>query len=123
MKCNIIKMEDALEALIDYRGKTPQKSIEGIMTLSAKSVKNNYIDYSQCYFISEDEYNHFMVRGTPRRLLIRSSWKSCLFAVTNSTDMIIPNSKAAQTLKEQRLSAVQSTSSWAEKKLTRKTLS
>lgn len=67
MKCNIIKMEDALEALIDYRGKTPQKSIEGIMTLSAKSVKNNYIDYSQCYFISEDEYNRFMVRGTPRK--------------------------------------------------------
>lgn len=32
-------MEDALESLIDYRGKTPQKSDEGIMTLSAKSVR------------------------------------------------------------------------------------
>ena len=48
-------------------------------------------------------------------LLIRSSWKSYLFAVINSTDMIIPNSKTAQTLKEQRLSAVLSTSSWAGK--------
>lgn len=67
MKCNYIKMEDALEALIDYRGKTPKKSNEGIMTLSAKSVKNNYIDYSQCYFISEDEYNRFMVRGFPQK--------------------------------------------------------
>ena len=67
MKFNIIKMEDALDALIDYRGKTPKKSLNGIMTLSAKSVKNNHIDYSQCYFISEDEYKKFMVRGFPKK--------------------------------------------------------
>lgn len=66
MKCNIIKMEDALEALIDYRGKTPVKSESGIETLSAKSVKNGYIDYSQCYFISKEEYDRFMVRGFPQ---------------------------------------------------------
>ena len=53
MKYNTIKMEDALETIIDYRGKTPHKSDAGIITLSAKSVKNNYIDYSQCYFISD----------------------------------------------------------------------
>ena len=47
MKYSTIKMEDALDALIDYRGKTPKKSPNGIITLSAKSVKNNYIDYSQ----------------------------------------------------------------------------
>ena len=60
-------MEDALESLIDYRGKTPKKSETGIMTLSAKSVKNNHIDYSQCYFISEEEYKRFMVRGIPKK--------------------------------------------------------
>ncbi len=59
-------MEDALESLIDYRGKTPHKSESGIMTLSAKSVRDGYIDYSQCYFISEEEYNRFMVRGFPK---------------------------------------------------------
>lgn len=67
MKYKFIKMEDALETLIDYRGKTPKKSNEGIITLSAKSVKNNYIDYSQCYFISEKEYERFMVRGIPHK--------------------------------------------------------
>ena len=67
MKFNKIKMEDALDALIDYRGKTPKKSERGIMTLSAKSVKNNHIDYSQCYFISKDEYSQFMVRGFPKK--------------------------------------------------------
>ena len=67
MRFNLIKMEDALESLIDYRGKTPKKSETGIMTLSAKSVKNNHIDYSQCYFISEEEYKRFMVRGIPKK--------------------------------------------------------
>ena len=67
MKFDIVKMEDALEIIIDYRGKTPKKSENGIMTLSAKSVKNNFIDYSQCYYISEEEYNCFMVRGLPKK--------------------------------------------------------
>lgn len=67
MKYNIMKMEEALDALIDYRGKTPKKSETGIMTLSAKSVKNNYIDYSQCYYISKEEYQRFMVRGFPQK--------------------------------------------------------
>ena len=62
-----VKMEDALEALIDYRGKTPKKSSCGLSTLSAKSVKNGFIDYSQCYFISKDEYKKFMVRGFPQK--------------------------------------------------------
>lgn len=66
MKYNIVKMEDALDALIDYRGKTPSKAENGIQTLSAKSVKNGYIDYSQCYYISEEEYKQFMVRGFPQ---------------------------------------------------------
>ena len=61
------KMEDALDSLIDYRGKTPKKSKEGILTLSAKSVKEGYIDYSQCYYISSEEYKKFMVRGFPQK--------------------------------------------------------
>ena len=67
MKFNTYIMEDALEAIIDYRGKTPQKSESGIPTLSAKTVKNNYIDYSNCYYISQEEYNRFMVRGFPQK--------------------------------------------------------
>ena len=66
MELKHYKMEDALESLIDYRGKTPQKSDEGIPTLSAKSVKNGYIDYSECYYISPEEYKRFMVRGFPK---------------------------------------------------------
>lgn len=58
---------DALDALIDYRGRTPKKSEKGIPTLSAKSVKMGYIDYNQCYYISKEEYDSFMVRGFPQK--------------------------------------------------------
>ena len=67
MKFKEYLIEDALEAIIDYRGKTPKKSDTGIPTLSAKSVKNNHINYSECYYISEDEYKRFMVRGFPQK--------------------------------------------------------
>lgn len=60
------KIEDALD-IIDYRGKTPKKSSQGIPTLSAKSVKNGLIDYTECYYISEEEYKRFMVRGFPQK--------------------------------------------------------
>ncbi|MGL6167881.1 MAG: restriction endonuclease subunit S, partial [Fusobacteriaceae bacterium] len=60
-------LEDNLESLIDYRGKTPEKSDKGIVVLSAKSVKMNYIDYSNAYFISKETYKKFMVRGFPKK--------------------------------------------------------
>jgi type I restriction enzyme S subunit len=58
---------DCLEAVIDYRGKTPKKSNHGILTLSAKSVKMGSIDYSQAYHISKETYDKFMVRGFPKK--------------------------------------------------------
>lgn len=67
MKFEKFVMEEALDAIIDYRGKTPQKSPIGIPTLSAKSVKNGQIDYSECYYISPEEYKKFMTRGFPQK--------------------------------------------------------
>lgn len=56
-----------LEKIIDYRGKTPKKADKGVITLSAKSVKMGKIDYSQAYYISEETYKSFMVRGFPKK--------------------------------------------------------
>lgn len=60
-------IDNALESIIDYRGKTPKKSDSGIKTLSAKSVKNGYIDYDSAYCISKETYDKFMVRGFPKK--------------------------------------------------------
>ena len=67
LEWDVDTMENALDEIIDYRGKTPAKSEAGIETLSAKSVKNGYIDYSKAYYISELIYQKFMVRGFPRK--------------------------------------------------------
>jgi type I restriction enzyme S subunit len=66
MQLKHYKMEEALDAIIDYRGKTPNKAETGIPALSAKSVRNGYIDYSECYYVSPEEYRRFMVRGFPK---------------------------------------------------------
>jgi len=61
-----VNLVNCLETVIDYRGKTPKKSSSGILTLSAKSVKMGYIDYSQAYYISKKTYDAFMNRGFPK---------------------------------------------------------
>lgn len=67
MICNTYTMEEVLDVILDYRGKTPKRSKSGIPTLSAKSVKKGYIDYSSCYYISQNEYDSFMNRGLPQK--------------------------------------------------------
>ena len=76
----IENLEKNLEVILDYRGKTPKKSAKGIITLSAKSVKMNYIDYSNIYYVSQETYNTFMTRGFPKRkysINNRSSIRLC----------------------------------------------
>ncbi|OME46873.1 hypothetical protein BSK59_28840 [Paenibacillus odorifer] len=59
------KLEDVLEALIDYRGKTPKKTNAGIPLITAKIVKNGTI-MNPKEFISEKDYDTWMVRGLPK---------------------------------------------------------
>ncbi|MDU4571187.1 MAG: restriction endonuclease subunit S [Finegoldia magna] len=66
MEFKKVKLGECVDYILDYRGKTPKKSKTGIPTLSAKSVKNNFIDYDEVYYISRDEYNKFMSKGFPR---------------------------------------------------------
>jgi type I restriction enzyme S subunit len=52
---------------VDYRGKTPTKTDFGIFLVTAKNVKNGYIDYeSSKEYISEDDYEEVMHRGKPQ---------------------------------------------------------
>ena len=62
----LVNLADQLELIIDNRGKTPKKSDKGIPSLSAKSVKMGRIDYDKAYFVSEQTYKKFMVRGIPQ---------------------------------------------------------
>lgn len=51
---------------VDYRGKTPEKTEQGIFLVTAKNVKDGYIDYeSSKEYISEEDYEDAMHRGIP----------------------------------------------------------
>jgi type I restriction enzyme, S subunit len=59
-------LEDCMEAIIDYRGKTPRKTAFGIPLITAKVVKGGRIETPD-EFIAPDEYDDWMRRGLPKR--------------------------------------------------------
>jgi type I restriction enzyme S subunit len=59
-------LDECLEALLDYRGKSPPKSGKGIPVLSAKVVKTTGLVRPIEQKIAIDYYPKWMVRGLPR---------------------------------------------------------
>jgi len=60
------RLEDCLDALIDYRGKSPIKAPTGIPVLSAKVVKTSGLVRPIEQTIAIDYYSKWMTRGLPR---------------------------------------------------------
>jgi type I restriction enzyme S subunit len=53
---------------VDYRGKTPTKTQEGIFLVTARNIRMGYIDYEASQeFISVDNYDEVMRRGLPKK--------------------------------------------------------
>jgi len=61
----VLPLEDCLDALIDYRGKTPRKTNHGIPLITAKVVKSGRIETPD-EFIAEEDYASWMTRGLPK---------------------------------------------------------
>jgi len=59
------KLIDILDKIIDYRGKTPQKTDAGIPLITAKIIKDGRI-LPPNEFIAESNYDKWMVRGIPQ---------------------------------------------------------
>ena len=59
------KLIDILDKVIDYRGKTPQKTESGIPLITAKIIKDGRI-LPPNEFIAESNYEKWMVRGIPQ---------------------------------------------------------
>lgn len=60
-------IEKFLERIIDYRGKTPEKTDSGIPLLTAKNVRLGYIDLEPREFIANDKFDRWMSRGIPQK--------------------------------------------------------
>lgn len=60
-ECNL---EDNIK-LIDYRGRTPQKTENGVRLITAKNVKLGFLQLEPQEFIAKDNYESWMTRGIP----------------------------------------------------------
>ncbi|WP_337910473.1 restriction endonuclease subunit S [Vibrio cholerae] len=54
-----------LAKFIDYRGKTPKKTDSGIPLITAKNIKDGYINREPREYIAEADYDEWMTRGIP----------------------------------------------------------
>jgi type I restriction enzyme S subunit len=56
-----------LENVIDYRGKAPPKSEEGVVLITARNVKQGFLDFTTKEFIPYEYYTGWMNRGIPQK--------------------------------------------------------
>ncbi|MDB4789864.1 restriction endonuclease subunit S [bacterium] len=50
---------------IDYRGKTPRKTVNGLRLITAKNVRMGYLQKEPEEFVAHDTYEEWMTRGIP----------------------------------------------------------
>lgn len=57
---------DKISKFIDYRGKTPVKTEEGIVLITAKNVRFGYLSDEPREYIASGDYEEWMTRGIPK---------------------------------------------------------
>jgi len=55
----------SLLKIIDYRGRTPPFSDEGIIHLRSNNIRNGMINFDDVTFVSSKTYDKYMIRGIP----------------------------------------------------------
>lgn len=62
----VVPLKKQLRSIVDYRGKTPKKTLGGIFLVTAKNIKNGIIDYELSKeYVSSSDYDEIMHRGIP----------------------------------------------------------
>lgn len=62
-----VKKLNEVTDYVDYRGKTPQKTEDGILLITAKNIKDGFIDYEVSKeYVAFESYNKTMSRGLPK---------------------------------------------------------
>ena len=87
---NAVPLTKYLESIIDYRGRTPEKTEDGRFLVTAKNIRNGQIDYKISQeFTSEDEYQRIMTRGIPQIGDVLFTTEAPLGEVANVDDVSI----------------------------------
>jgi len=61
-----VKLKGLISGCIDYRGKSPPKSDAGIPLITAKNIRDGYIDPEPREYIATNSYLSWMTRGLPK---------------------------------------------------------
>jgi len=62
----VVQIKDVTD-YVDYRGKTPKKVENGIVLVTARNIKQGYLDYETSQeYIAKDDYFNVMSRGIPK---------------------------------------------------------
>ncbi|MEA2119752.1 restriction endonuclease subunit S [Halovibrio sp. HP20-50] len=97
----IMPLTEAVDALIDYRGKTPKKTDGGIPLVTAKIVKGGTL-LPAAEYIAEDDYESWMVRGLPEAGDIVVTTEAPLGEVAQLTDANVALAQRIVTLRGAR---------------------
>ncbi len=65
MEWEVAEIEKKLDEIIDYRGRTPKKVDSGVPLITAKNVRDGYLNIYPQEFIEEGAYDDWMTRGIP----------------------------------------------------------
>jgi len=57
---------EVIAKFIDYRGRTPKKTSNGIPLITAKNIRDGYINREPREYIAESDYDNWMTRGIPK---------------------------------------------------------
>ena len=60
------RLKNLISKHIDYRGKSPPKSDSGIPLITAKNIRDGFINEEPREFIPEDSFEAWMTRGLPK---------------------------------------------------------
>jgi type I restriction enzyme S subunit len=60
-----ISIDDAMEKVIDYRGRTPPIEKEGIPHITTSNIRNGHINWITEKFVTQETYDNYMTRGIP----------------------------------------------------------
>lgn len=59
------KLEDLMIKIIDYRGKSVPKADSGIPLITARNIRQGFLDFTNQEYIDEEKYDEWMTRGIP----------------------------------------------------------
>lgn len=62
-----VPLEKVVTKFIDYRGKTPQKTSDGVPLITARNVREGVLSEEPREFIAEEDFDAWMRRGIPQK--------------------------------------------------------